>query len=296
MTLRLIRLFVFSFMCSWITPTIANDSIWPAYEIPRSIVRTITSENLGRSYELYIKLPPNFHDEVNKARRYPVLYLNDGTYCFQTAAGITHMPMNSGGFEHAILVGVSYAKGEAGVASRSRDLTPTIPKNLNEGHGAKYEHGGAAEYLAFLRDEVVPFVEREYRGDPSRRILVGQSYGGLFGAYVLVTDPTAFTDYILTSSSLWHNESVMFDFEKKFAASNTKMPARVYFAIGEMETNPGRERNMVEDQTRFADTLRSRNYEGLEVRDIIIPSATHKTTFPIGLTKGLMWMLEGPNP
>lgn len=276
------------------TPAIANDTEWPAYEVPRSIVRTIASQNLGRSYDLYIKLPPQY--EENPDRYYPVVYLNDGTYCFQTAAGVTHMPMNAGGLEHAILVGISYAKGESGVASRSRDLTPTIPKNLNEGHGAQYEHGGAREYLAFLRDEIIPFIETEYRADAARRVLAGQSYGGLFGAFVLVTDPEIFSDYILTSASLWHNERVMFDLEKAFADDHSKMPVRVYFAVGELESNPGRDRNMVADQMRFVSDLKSRNYDGLEVRSEIIPGATHKSTFPIGLTKALFWMLEGPKP
>ncbi|WP_411820517.1 hypothetical protein ABFZ85_04055 [Hyphococcus formosus] len=75
-----------------------------------------------------------------------------------------------------------------------------------------------------------------------------------------------------------------------------KMPARVYFAVGELETNPGRDRNMVADQMRFVSDLKSRNYDGLEVRSEIIPGATHKSTFPIGLTKALFWMLEGPKP
>lgn len=268
---------------------LANDS-WSAYEVPRSIVRSITSKQ-DRTYELYIKFPPGFHSQKNRERRYPVVYLNDGTYCFQTAAGVTHLPMGQGAFEHAILVGISYSIGDKGKASRSRDLTPTVPKK-SEGHGAQYPHGQAAQYLAFLTKRVVPLIEEEYRGDPNRRILVGQSYGGLFGAYVLLTNPTAFNDYLLTSTSFWHNENVLFDLEKKFAASNNEMPARVYFAVGSREHESTNNLYMITNQKRFVDIIKSRDYVGLEVREEVIEDASHYTTFPIGLTRGLSWFLK----
>ncbi len=269
------------------------------YEIPRSEVRAVTSVKTGRAYDIYVKLPPAYSAEVNSRRRYPVVYLNDGTYCFQTAAGVTHMPMNFGGFEHFILVGISYANGESGVASRSRDMTPTALGKNGVGHGAEYQHGGAREYLDFLRDELIPFVEREYRADPARRTLVGQSYGGLFGAYALLAEPELFSGYILTSPSLWFGDWAMFEIEEKFSRSRRPLNARVYFAVGERESpssNKDMKNNMVEDQSRFAAILRGRAYEGLEVRDEIIGGATHQTTFPIGLVRGLMWLHEGPKP
>ena len=262
-----------------------------AYEIPRSVVQSIAASKSDRTYDLYIKLPPKFNAEQNKDRRYPVVYLNDGTYCFQTAAGVTHLPMNSGAFEHAILVGLSYSHGDSGAASRSRDMTPTVPKNLNEGHGAQFQHGKADEYMAFLRDDVLPFIESEYRGDPQRRILVGQSYGALFGAYVLVTEPAVFNDYLLTSPSLWHNEKALFGLEQVFAKENKRMPARVYFATGENEGAAKGNKFMVANQKEFATVLRNRGYNGLEIREEVIPDATHYTTFPVGLTRGLSWFI-----
>lgn len=270
-------------------PGPARDTL-PAYEIPRSEIRTLTSQTLGRTYSLYIKLPPGYGRDANGDKTYPVIYLNDAAYCFQTAAGITHMPMNLGGLEHAILVGISYAHGESGFESRSRDLTPT-----DLGPGAKYTHGGARAYLTFLKDEVLPFVEETYRADPAERTLVGQSYGGLFGAYALVTEPGLFSGYILTSPSLWFDGHVMFDLAK--AAGDRPLKGRVYFATGATETpeNHGGKNDLAADQTRFAALLRAQGHDGLEVQDRVVPGATHQTTFPIGLTRGLMWLHEGPD-
>ncbi len=263
----------------------------PAYEIPRSEVRTISSKKLGRSYDLYIKLPPRYGDERMARRTYPLILLTDGPFTFQVAAGVTHMPMNLGGIDHAIIVGLGYARGEGGMKSRSRDLTP-VPL----GPEARYEHGGAEKTLSFFETELLPLLEAEYRIDPARRTLVGQSYGGLFGAYALLTRPVLFSGYILTSPSLWFANRAIFDIEEAKADARTEIPAKVYFAIGETEgpaTRPGHD--MVSQQTMFASTLRRRGIKGLEVRDEIIAGATHQTTFPIGLTRGLMWLHPGPD-
>ena len=257
-----------------------------------SVVHEIRSDRLGRAYDLYVRTPPEYASEANALRRYPVIYINDAHYTFQTGAGVTLSPMRHGGLEPAILVAISYAEGEGGADSRGRDLTPVPNPDRPD------KSGGARAYLTFIKDEVIPFVEATYRTDPARRTLTGQSYGGLFGAFALFEEPGLFADYILTSASLWYGEGVMFDIEAEFARTHRALPARVYFAIGETETpssNSGRY-DMVGDQKRFADQLRSRNYDGLTVRDEVVEGGTHLTTFPIGLLRGLMWQLPGSNP
>ena len=50
---------------------------------------------------------------------------------------------------------------------------------------------------------------------------------------------------------------------------------------------------MVGHQQAFAEKLRSRGYEGLEVQNEIVEGGTHLTTYPIGLTHALRWLLTG---
>ena len=268
---------------------IAEPTGAPLFEISGSEVRTITSEKLSRSYDLYIKLPPGYRRNENARTQYPVIYLNDGGYCWLTAVGVTRAPFNHGGYEKAILVGLSYAKGENAVASRTRDLTPT------KVDGAKRETGGARDYLTFFKEEVIPFIEEEYRADAGRRMLVGHSYGGLFGAYALLEEPGLFQDYVLTSSSLWHDNQILFDLEDAAFNNGARLSGRLYFAIGNTETpevNGGRN-DMVEQQARFAAQLRNRGYKSLIVREEVLEGGTHLTTFPIGFTRALRWMLPG---
>lgn len=273
-----------------VAPVVAEAPTPRAYEMPDSEVVTITSPVLGRTYELFVRLPPGYADAENAGRRYPVVYLNDAHGTFQIAAGLTASPMRHGGFEPLIVVGVSYAEGDVGAASRNRDLTPTQNASGNV-------TGGARAYLTFMKDEVIPLVERTWRADPARRVLAGQSYGGLFGAYALLEEPGLFADYILTSPSLWYDKGVMFRMEAEAAKAGRELTGRVFFAIGETETstvNGGYD--MVADQKRFAEALRSRGYQELIVRDTVVEGGTHLTTFPIGLLRGLMWLAPGPKP
>lgn len=262
----------------------------PRFEIPNSSVYTIKSETLGRTYDIYVKTPSNYSSDAAATKRYPVIYLNDGPYTFQVASGATHLPMNMDKLEQALMVGISFAQGENGMDSRVRDLTPTEDKSWK-----RYKTGGGPAYLEFIEKEVIPFVENHYRADPARRTLAGQSLGGSFGIWVLLTRPELFESYILTSSSLWFHDRNIFKFEESYANNNKDLKARVYFAVGEHE-NPdihgNTRRDMVSDQVEFVKKLRSRNYPGLVMRDEIISEAIHETTFPIGFTRGVRWLFD----
>lgn len=264
-----------------------------AFEIPGSEVRMVRSELLGRRYFAYVKLPRSYADEKNKDRTYPVIYLNDGPYTFQVASGLTHLSMSSGAIEEAIVVGISFAEGENGQASRTRDMTPT---RSDEFEGT--ETGGAADYLRFLKSEFFPHIERAYRIDPKRRTLVGQSFGGLFGIYTLLTEPELFETYILTSSSIWYDNGALFDLEVQYAQAHSRLPAKVFLAVGEFESPvyEGTTNEMVDQQRAFVAALESRNYDGLQLKSEIIAGTGHHTTFPFGLGRGLMWALPGPTP
>lgn len=287
----------FAWLCLFaIAVVIRGQSAYAAEKIPEfsitgSEVRTIDSSVLGRRYELYVKLPPSYSSASESQRRYPVIYFNDGGYCWLTAVGATRPPFNFGGYEEAILVGLSYAHGESATASRVRDFTPTADD------GWELETGGAKTYLDFIKREVIPFIEQHYRADPARRTLVGQSLGGLFGVFALLEEPGLFHDYILTSASLWFDDEAVFDLELVAADTGRVLSGRVYFAVGETETpaiNAGRH-DMVGQQRRFAERLRSRGYDGLIVRDEVLEGGTHLTTYPIGFLRAMRWQMSGPD-
>lgn len=274
------------------TPTTTPSSSPSPFQIERSAVHTVESAKLRRSYDLYVKLPPGYEKPENSRRTYPVLYLTDGPYTFQVASGVTRVPFNHGTFEDFILVGLSYAHGDDPVLSRERDLTPLVDRR-----NKPTPTGGAPAYLEFIRDEAIPLIERTYRADPRRRSLAGQSYGGLFGIWVMFKQPELFQNYILTSASLWYNQKAMFDAEAAYAKSHTDLKANLYMAIGSTE-HPGGcgdapsqcpdGANMVAQQAQMLKRLASRKYKNLTLHGKVVDGAFHTTTFPVGL----LWALQ----
>jgi predicted alpha/beta superfamily hydrolase len=273
------------------TETSTTIDTAPPFQIELSHVHTLAARALGRTYELYVKLPPGYDLPENAQRKYPAVYLTDGPYTFQVASGISRVPFNHGTFAEFILVGMSYAQGEDPVQSRERELTP-----LADIRNKPYPTGGAAAYLDFLKNEAMPFIEATYRVDPAQRTLVGQSYGGLFGLWVLFTEPRLFRNYVLTSVSLWYNHRALFPLEARFAEQHQDLSANVYFAIGANEhpapcgRTPSEcaDDDMVADQAAMAKALRSRRYRNLKVHTKIVEGAYHTTTFPVGL----LWAMQ----
>lgn len=255
------------------------------FAIENSAVIPIRAKTSGRDYEIFVKTPPGYDKPQNAGRRYPVIYLTDGPYTFQVASGISRVPFSQGRFDEFVIVGLSWAKGDAPADSRRRDLTPWRDPEI------KGETGGGPAHFAFLKDEVMPLVEGRYRIDPANRTLSGQSYGGVFGLWVLFHAPETFQNYILTSPSVWLAGKQALKDEATYATSHKDLKADVYLAVGSRE-HPGPqcsdcERDMVGDQALLATTLRSRNYPGLRVRADVVEDSFHETTFPIGLMRGM---------
>lgn len=253
-----------------------------SFNISNSKIVAINSKVLGRTYDLYIKVPGGYFEDKNKIKDYPVLYLNDGPYTFKVAAGVTHFPQ----MDKVIIVGISFAHGEGGQSSRVRDLTPQEDISWTN-----YTTGGAPKYLEFIEKEVFPFIDKNYRSDNSKRILSGHSLGGSFGAWVLLTKPSLFSGYILTSPSLWFKDDLIFDLESEYSKTNRSLNAKIFVATGALEVpDNGMRHDMVDGHRRFIEKLRSRNYNGLRIKDEVVDGTDHYSTFPVGLAKGLNYI------
>jgi predicted alpha/beta superfamily hydrolase len=258
----------------------------PAYELPNSEVHRLSSQAVGVEYRLYVGLPRDY--EVSKAS-YPLLLSLDADYSFALAHNIVEHFVDRADLTPMILVSVAYpgASQERDTyrRHRTRDYTPT--HTLEGGYGPEVQRhsGGGPAFLRFLAEELLPFLDRSYRLD-GRRTLIGHSYGGLFGAYVLFTRPELFARYLLVSPSLWYDDRVIFAMERHYAAHHDKLAARLFLAVGSRERND--RVDMVADLERFESALRAHRYGGLEVQRLVFDGETHNSVFPAALTRGLL--------
>lgn len=102
------------------------------------------------------------------------------------------------------------------VAVRTRDFTPTVDPRFSRLFPALAMMGRAPRFLAFVRDELQLWVQDRFQatGDAA---FFGHSMGGLFATYALLSDASPFQRYGIASPSLWWDNDVIFDVEKRYA-------------------------------------------------------------------------------
>lgn len=256
----------------------------PAFELPRTEVIGIQDTGTKRSYELHVQLPLNYSGD----KKYSVVYMTDSPYTFPIATGAARVPVNQKRMEDVMFVGISWQKGHEPALSRQRDYTPTTSSP-----GFKDPSGEASRHLAFIRTDVIPYIEKRYNTDAANRTYVGNSFGGLFGLYILLRAPTTFKNYIIGSPSIWWDNKYILDLESK-TKFNKDLDANVFIAVGAEETitRDSPKHDMVGDATTFHARLKARNLDGLNLELRVIEHATHAIAFPTTAAQGLWWLFK----
>ncbi len=150
---------------------------------------SITSDILNEERQLLIHLPANYEQS---GAQYPVLYLLDGDGHFHHVTGIVEFLSRINRMPQMIVVALPNT-------DRTRDLTPPRMQDTTD---TLPTAGGANTFLKFISNELMRFVEENYRTEPFR-VLVGHSFGGLFAVNAMLTSPQIFDAYIACSPSLW---------------------------------------------------------------------------------------------
>ncbi|MDN8645388.1 alpha/beta hydrolase-fold protein [Stenotrophomonas indicatrix] len=253
---------------------------------------------IGRDYALWVALPAGY--AAHPQKRYPVVYVTDALYSFPLVRSVRNLVGQQGvNIEDFILVGLPPQEGLTSKQSRSRDYTPSDPVRTPAGYYSDdVTYGGAAHYRDFLADHALPMIDARYRTDPARRVFAGHSYGALFGAYVLTTQPDMFGTYILSSPSLWFDQGLLPRMQD--AAVMPSQPIRVLLSVGGYETvKPGPRYSTGNDMLRqsadFAGQLR-RSGRKLQVENIVIDGEDHLTVYPRVITRALLEVLPGEGP
>jgi uncharacterized protein len=242
----------------------------------------------GRSYQLYIGLPPSYAKQPN--RRYPVLYLCDGYWDFTLFNNIFGGLNYDNDAPEVILVGFGYPGQSPDFgALRAYDYTPVPESHDGKGKGT----GHAAEFLRVVESEFIPFVEREYRADGKFRVLAGSSLGGLFTLYAMLERPGLFQGYIAPSPAVEWANGWLFGREAAFAAAHKDLPVRLFMS-GAGEESPG----YLAQVRRFDELLQGRHYPGLRYKWRLVDGERHAGTKPESYNRGVRFVFAplAPSP
>jgi predicted alpha/beta superfamily hydrolase len=179
----------------------------------------VTSTSLTQARVIDIYLPTDA--DKNPAQKYETIYVLDGDWNTELVVQTVDFLEGRGLMPPVIVVSVPNHFDE-GVNSRDHDLTPS-PQPLEA------RSGGAAQFTAFLKSELIPYVKKRY---PSNgvNLVHGHSYGGLFLAYVIANDPSVFDGYVVLDPAMWwNNKEVSKALEQKLPGMPTQGKA-VYIA------------------------------------------------------------------
>lgn len=146
---------------------------------------SIYSVHLKELRQVKISIPKKY----NSNEKLDVLYVLDGEWATSLSETVYEfleyaefIPTNM------IIVSIpNYYKD--GINMRRRDFIPSITKTQPSTIGVK-------NFLSFLKEELIPLIDKKYPTKTENNILYGSSLGGLFTVYAYLEEPTLFKSYI----------------------------------------------------------------------------------------------------
>lgn len=224
-----------------------------------------------------LSLPDSYNDSTNIDKQYPILILLDGSTHFKTASGIVHFMGSDKNRNHfmpeTIIVAIENV-------DRERDFTVTKLKTKRPNR-----MGGGRNFLNFIQQELIPYIDKNYRTEPFRT-LVGHSLGGLLTLNSYMDKNSLFDAYISMDPSIWWDQEMMND--KVDSISSISLNKKLYIATANQgETNY--ERNKKRHDSLYA-LIKKKSNGKLNVEIEYFEKENHRSVPVIALYYGLKYL------
>jgi uncharacterized protein len=235
----------------------------------------IESGATGRPYHIYVRYPEGYDPAADVT--YPTVYLTDGDSLFPILAA-NHLFLHyDERLPDALVVGIAYGGFDPSVNRRNIDF-----QSPGEGAG----QAGAEAFQRFLRSELIPRIEANYRSDSARRVLFGQSRGGAFVLYSAVTDPDLFWGRIASNPSITPGiESLL-----EPAAEATRAD------LGVVVTSGTRDRSDLQaEAAQWIAHWENQSVRPWRLHPVRIEGGTHAANAPDAYRSGMLWLFGQEN-
>ncbi len=239
-------------------------------------VLTMRSKVLGEDRKILLYTPDNYS---SSAQACPVLYLLDGETHFFHVSGLVSFLSSMGKIPDMIVVGIENT-------NRTRDFTPThtmlgydgVPDSIS--YSAS---GGAKQFSTFLSQELISFIDANYRTQPFR-ILCGHSDGGLFAIYTFIDHPNIFNAFIAMSPSLWWDNRALI--RQTNSLSHLRLNRHCFLFLSGGNEGGLQEKSLME----FEDSLKQNPPLNLEWKAKFYPKEWHGSVPHISMFEGLSFI------
>ena len=250
--------------------------------LPR--ISHLHSAIVGDDYVISVALPAGY---TTSHSSYPVLYVTDANSNFAAAAQTVRNMMQKKQLPPTIVVGIGYRTDSLARILRLRDMTPDHDPTLRRSHA-----GRSAIFLRFIKEELMPFVHKNYRAS-SDAVYAGMAIGGVFGLYVLFHQPETFQKYLIASPSIWYDSTVVFKYFREYTQTHHDLKASIFLSAGGREETEAGFTHMETNVKRLAELLDDQHYASLHIRTQVLEGETHFSVFPAALNHGLRYLFPG---
>jgi predicted alpha/beta superfamily hydrolase len=231
--------------------------------------KLFSSQFVDDTFHIFISLPEDYRESE---KQYPVLFVLDGDIAYGVAAGIARYLEVGGNIPKLIVVGIGYGSIDKNAGNkRNRDYKPM-------------DTGGAERFLQFINEELIPYVDNNFRTVTDDRTIAGYSLGGLFALYSLFTQPDTFNKYIVGSPYLLPENFIIFDYEKRAESILKDASANVFISVGS-EASAEKYFNPIDELVTI---LQERDYSNIKLETKVFDGSTHLVGPPEVITHGLI--------
>lgn len=208
-----------------VTTIVVNNQYEQSPDDRHMVAAVVRSSVLSEQRDLMVSLPESY--QRDPTRRYPVLYVLDGSSHTTPTAESARLMARIGVTPEIIVVGLC-----ASSENRARDYTPPYMRaDADEKNGPP---GEANQFLRFLETELIPYIEQRYR-TTSTRMLAGNSRGGLFVMYSLLERPDLFSARFAFSPALWRDDDRIVTELARSLKARAVTPTFLYLSLGDGE-------------------------------------------------------------
>ncbi|MEO6587920.1 MAG: alpha/beta hydrolase-fold protein [Pyrinomonadaceae bacterium] len=234
------------------------------------VIDEIQSSRLAEKRILNIYLPDGY--DKSNAVKYPVIYLLDGSADEDFIHVVGLVQFNS--FSWVKRVPKSIVVGIANV-DRKRDFT--YPTTI-EADKKRYLTAGKSEnFIAFIEQELQPFIEKKYKTTASKTI-IGQSLGGLLATEILLKKPALFNKYIIISPSLWWDNASLLKQSSEILQNTFKQEIDIYIGVGKEGLAPSDTPHVMEvDANLLVERIKQTKSKNVKVYFDYLPHEDHAT-------------------
>lgn len=226
------------------------------------------SKILNRDLNISLYLPNDYGTGVTK---YPVLY-DPNDFLFKYDAGTVELLSIMNFIPRTIVVGTpGIQNGYVPTPYEQRGTEPTA----------------ADLTLKFYREELIPFIEKNYR-TANYRIVCSHSVGGLLTMYTLFTQPDLFSAYIASSPWFQTNDQYWLkNIDRMFKAESLQNKA-LFMTVGKDETDLTRS-----TYAELEKWMNAKDLKGLRWKSVWFEGVDHGSMVGKSLYDGLLYLFDG---